>query len=141
MAKGRRLPNPHLAKGLRSYRVEQIATLYGCHKNTVGNWLANGLEAIDDRRPIMVHGSVLNAFHAARRAKAKRPCGPGELYCVPCHKPQRPAGDMAEYAPLTSTTGTLKAICPVCGRWLHQRVNADRLAVFRLLLDVSEAKP
>ena len=120
--------------------MEEIAALYDCHKNTVGNWLENGLEAIDDRRPVIVHGSVLNAFHAARRAKAKRPCGPGEIYCVPCRKPQRPAGDMADYTPLSSTIGTLQAICPGCGRWLHQRVNADRLAVFKRLIDVQEAK-
>ena len=138
---GNRLPSPRLAKTLLCYRVEEIAVLYGCHKNTVRNWLANGLEAIDDRRPIMVHGRALNAFHAARRAKSKRPCGPGELYCVPCHKPQRPAGDMVEYGPLTPATGTVKAICPGCGRWLHQRVNAERLTAFRRLFDVSEAKP
>lgn len=45
----------------------------------------------------MFKGDALNAFHAAQRRKTKRPCGPGELYCVPCHKPQRPAGDMAEF--------------------------------------------
>jgi hypothetical protein len=47
---------------------------------------------------------------------------------------------MVEYMPLTSTAGTVKAICPGCGRWLYQRVNAERLTVFRRLLDVSDAK-
>ncbi len=136
----RRQPNPTLAKRHFSYTVEEIACLYGIHKNTVRNWLRLGLTPIDDRRPIMVTGLVLNAFHASRRAKAKRPCGPGELYCVPCHKPQRPAGDMAEYYPLTATTGKLTGICPDCDRLLFQRVNAARLAAFQTILDVSGTK-
>jgi hypothetical protein len=136
----RRYPNPKLAKALRSYDANAVAELYGCHKNTVRNWIRLGLEPIDNRRPLLVLGSKLNAFHAARRATAKRPCGPGELYCVPCRAPQRPAGDMADYVALTSKTGKLRAICPCCGRLIFQRVNAARLAVFRALIDVSEAK-
>jgi hypothetical protein len=136
----RRYPNPTLAESHRSYTVEEIARLYDTHKNTVRNWLRSGLTPIDDLRPILVTGPCLNAFHAGRRAKAKRPCAPGELYCVPCHKPQRPAGDMAEFVPLTALTGKVRAICPDCGRLLFQRVNAARLAAFRALIDVSEAK-
>jgi hypothetical protein len=47
---------------------------------------------------------------------------------------------MAEYTALTSTTGKLRAICPDCDRMLFQRVNVARLAVFRNLLAVSDAK-
>lgn len=137
---GTRLYNPKLAKTLQCYRVEQVADLYGCHKNTVGNWLRDGLEAIDGARPALIHGSALNAFHTARRAIAKRPCGPGELYCLPCRKPQRPAGDIAEYVAISAKVGKLRAICPDCDRLLFQRVNARRLAVFRAMLDVAEAK-
>jgi hypothetical protein len=137
---GSRLYNPKLAKTLQCYRIEQVAELYGCHKNTVGNWLRDGLKAIDGARPMLVHGSALNDFHAARRAAVKRPCGLGELYCLPCRKPQRPAGNMAEHVALSASVGKLRAICPDCDRLLFQRVNARRLAVFRALLDVTEAK-
>ena len=65
---GSRLYNPRL---LQCYRIDQIAELYGCYKNTVGNWLRQGLRALDDERPVLVHGSALNDFHAAREAKAK----------------------------------------------------------------------
>jgi hypothetical protein len=135
----RRRSNPP-AKRYFSYTVEEIARLRGVHKNTVRNWLRSGLAPIDDRRPIMVKGSVLNAFLSMRRAQAKRPCAPGELYCLPCGKPQRPAGDMAEYVALTATTGSIRAICPGCDRLIFQRVNAARLAVFQTLLDVTSVK-
>lgn len=137
----RRRPGPKQAKSIRCYTVEEAVRLYGCHKNTVRNWIRLGLAPIDDRRPTMFTGDALNAFHAAQRRKTKRPCGPGELYCVPCHKPQRPAGDMAEYFALNAKVGKLQAICPDCDRMLFQRVNAARLAVFRSLIDVTDAKP
>lgn len=136
----RRYPSPTLAKRNRCYTVEQMALLYGCHKNTVRNWLRQGLNPIDDRRPLLVKGAALNEFHTVRRSKAKRPCGPGQLYCVACRKPQRPAGDMAELVVLTPKVGKLRAICPDCDRLLFQRVNAARLAVFQTLVDVFEAK-
>lgn len=137
---GRRYRSPRLAKRHRCYTVEQTARLYECHKNTVRAWLKGDLEPIDGRRPILIKGSALNAFHAKRRESACRRCGPGELYCLPCRKPQRPAGDTAEYSPITSKVGVIRAICPCCGRSMFQRVNAARLAVFRKLLDLIDAK-
>ena len=134
---GSRLYNPRL---LQCYRIDQIAELYGCYKNTVGNWLRQGLRALDDERPVLVHGSALNDFHAAREAKAKRPCGPGKLYCLPCRRPHRPAGDIVEYVGIAPNLGKLRAICAGCDRLLFQRVNERRLTVFRALMDVADAK-
>lgn len=137
----RRHPNPRLAKSRRTYSVAEIAELYGCHRNTVRNWFGLGLRPIDDGRPTVVRGDVLNAFHAARRAAAKRPCGPGELYCAPCHKPQRPAGDMVEWVLINPKVWKVTAICPTCDRILSQRVGATRLAHFMALVELGLAKP
>ena len=43
-------PNPRLAKIHRSYTVDEIATLYGVHRNTVRAWIARGLATVDQRR-------------------------------------------------------------------------------------------
>lgn len=136
----RRYPNPRLAKIHRSYTVEEAASLYGVHKNSVRSWLGRGLQAIDDRRPLMISGNSLNGFHAARRQSAKRPCGPAEIYCVPCRKPQRPAGDIVEYTKRDDRIGQVSGICPDCGRLLFQSVNEARLSGFRLSLEVVETK-
>ena len=42
----RRHPNHRLVKIHRSYTVEEIATLFGVHKNTVSHWVA---ETSNDR--------------------------------------------------------------------------------------------
>ena len=40
---GHRHPNPKLAKIHRSYSVEDVSRLFKIHKNTVRNWLRQGL--------------------------------------------------------------------------------------------------
>ena len=137
---GSRRPNPRIAKSLRTYDVAEIATLYSCHRNTVRNWLKLGLTAIDDGRPTLVRGDVLNAFHAERRRAAKRPCGPGEIYCVPCRMPQRPAGGIVDCRPIRQKVWAVTGICPRCGRLLRQRAGRDRLEGFRSMIDVGETK-
>jgi hypothetical protein len=128
------------AKRDRTYTVEQVARLYNCHKHTVRNWYRAGLQPIDDRRPMLFSGDSLNEFRAWRHRAKKRPCGSGELYCLPCGKPQRPAGAMAEIVINGPNRNKLRAMCPDCGRLIFQAVSPTRLAHFRELYDVADAK-
>ena len=96
----RRRPNPRLAKIHRNYTVEEVAGLFGIHRNTVREWVKRGLPTSDGRRPMLLLGRDLVAFLSARRAKNKRTCQPGELYCVRCRAPRAPAGDMVDYVAL-----------------------------------------
>ena len=132
-----RRPNPRQAKSLLCYSIAATADLYGVHRNTVRNWLANGLRPIDDARPTLFRGAELNRFHKARRGAGKQVCGPGEMFCFGCRVPRRPAYDMADYVPMTDKVGTLSGICPTCERMMAQRVNAARLASASTELDVS----
>jgi hypothetical protein len=132
----RRHPNHHLVKIHRSYTVEEIAKLFGIHKNTVRHWVKEGLTAIDDKRPMLILGPVLAAFLQARRAKNKQTCKPGELYCVRCRAPRLPAGNMADYAPVTEKFGNLVAICPDCNALMNRRVSMARIGEFLGKVDV-----
>jgi hypothetical protein len=125
MAKYR--PNPRLAKMHRNYSVDEIARLYGIHRNTVRAWLKRGLPPVDDRRPLLVLGRHLSEFLEARREVKKRPSGPGLIYCLRCREPRRPAGGVVRYEPLTPNLGNLVGACSTCGAGLYRRVNRARM--------------
>ena len=86
---------------------------------------------------MLILGRDLVAFLHAKRVKNKRPCQPGEIYCVRCRAAQRPAGDMAEYRPITSTSGNLIGICPCCESMMYRRVNLAKLVQVGANLDIT----
>lgn len=132
----KRHPNPRLAKIHRNYTVEEIAALFSVHRNTVREWVKRGLPTNDDRRPMLILGRDLVAFLCARRAKNKRPCQPEEIYCMRCRSPKAPAGDMADYEPVTATLGNLIAICSECGAMMYRRVSLAKLEQVHGKLDI-----
>ena len=134
--KKRRHPNHRLVKINRTYTVGEIATLFNKHKNTVRQWFKDGLTAIDDKRPMLIHGQVLVDFLIARRGKNKRKCKRGELYCVRCRAPKLPAGGMADYYPVTEKFGNLVAICPDCNSMMNRHVSLARIGEFQGKVDI-----
>ncbi len=123
----KRRPNPRLAKIHRNYTVEEVAILFGMHKNTVRTWVKQGLPTTDNRRPMLILGCDLSEFLQARRLKNKRTCKVGEIYCVRCHEPRLPAGSMADYEILTETQGNLIGRCPTCNTRIYRRVSLAKL--------------
>ena len=134
---GKRLPNPHRVKIHRNYTVEEAARLLKKHKNTVRSWIKEGLPTIDDRRPKLILGRDLFDFLKAKRIKNKRPCKPGEMYCVRCRTPRAPAENMVEYQPKTESLGNLFGICPDCGTGMNRNVNPAKLAQIRGQMEIT----
>lgn len=132
-----RHPNYRLVKIYRSYVVEEAATLLGVHRNTVREWIKRGLPTSDQKRPLLILGRDLTAFLQARRVKNKRTYQSGEIYCVRCRVPRNPAGDMAEYQPVTAAMGDLVGICPSCECMMYRRVNLAKLELVRGKLGVT----
>ncbi len=134
----RRTRNPRLVKIHRNYSVEEAAKLLYVHKNTVRDWIAHrGLPVIDQRRPVLILGKALADFLSRRNRSNKRPCAPGQIYCVRCRCPQRPAGEMADYRPITTTSGNLIGICPTCDALIYRRVSLAKIGAARGNLEVT----
>lgn len=137
MSKRKRHPNHGLVKLHRTYTVEEIARLFGIHKNTVRRWLKEGLPTTDTKRPYLILGEELRAYIVKRRNQNKRPCKPGEIYCVRCRAPKAPAGGMVEYLPATATGGNLGAICPDCSAMMYRRISLAKLDAVRASLNIT----
>lgn len=117
--------------------MEEVSRLLGVHKNTVRNWLQQGLTAIDEQRPAVVRGVELRRFLTDRRTRAKQTCGPGRIYCLPCRAPKIPAGNLADCIEVSATTATLQGICPDCNRMIYRRISPQKIDAIRGELDVT----
>jgi hypothetical protein len=139
---GRRA-NPNRVKINRTDTARELADRLGVHKNTIRHWQRNGLEPIDGRRPYLFHGATVRAFLIARKAKLKRPCPNGMLYCFRCREPRRPAPTSVEYLQMRPETGNLRAACGECGTVMHRRVRqaAIHSVLPGLLVQIREAPP
>ena len=124
--------NPNHAKINRNYTVEEVANLYNVHKNTVRSWIKNqGLEIIDDIKPFLILGRELREFIRTNRTKNKRKCLPHEVYCLKCKEPRVPAENMADYIPMSNTSGRLISLCPECGSLINQYKRLDQILAIK----------
>lgn len=137
----RRRVNHRLIKIHRSYTVEQLAQLLCCHKNTVRLWLRQGLEALDRKRPVLIHGGAAREFLEAKRRATKQRCREDELYCLACHAPRPPAHRRAVYQPRPHQAALLTACCADCGTHMFKRVSASSLPSLRKALDLQINEP
>lgn len=135
-----RRPNPNLAKIHHSYTVEEAASRFGVHKNTVRGWIKKGLPVCDDQRPTLILGRDLREFIRARKQSRKRPCRPWEMYCMRCKSPQRPAGNEADYEAMTVTTGRLTGVCAICEGVINKYTSLDKMILIKGKLDIALSK-
>lgn len=132
--------NPRLAKIHRTYAVDELARLFGTHRNTIRNWMKRGLQPLDSRKPLLFKGDEVRAFLEAQAKGRKTKTPPGMIYCVGCRRPQEPDGGMVDCVPLRGAVGDLQGLCPACGALMHRKVNLGRLDAAVGNLEVRMAK-
>lgn len=118
--------NPRRSKPGRSYTIGEAAALFEINQVTIYKWFHAGLERVDKKRPVLIHGSKLRAFVAALN-KPRCPLLPGEIYCVACRGPRRPAGDKVTTEPRGPTTVDIVGTCSGCGRTIYRRARIAEL--------------
>jgi len=132
--------NPNLAKIHRNYTVEEVALLFGIHKNTVREWIKSGLPACSEQRPALILGYQLREFLQGKRQGRKRKCRLFEIYCLRCREPKRPAGNMVDYEPMKPDSGRLIGLCPDCEGLINRYTSTARLGPIREHLEVRVPK-
>ena len=137
MSSRKRRPSHRRVKSLRNYTIADVSQLLEIHRRTVREWIKRGLPIVDNRRPILIHGSDLRAFLLSRRQRRKRCCGPGEIFCVKCRTAKAPAAGIADYLPISSTRGTLVGICPTCDTVIRRWASLAQLESVEGKLEVT----
>jgi hypothetical protein len=133
----KRRPNHKLVKIHRNYKVEEVAILFGIHKNTVRTWIKIGLPLCDSKRPALILGRVLAQFLQTQKAKNKRTCKPDEMYCLRCREPQKPIVDMVDYQAITPKVGNLVALCSQCNALMNKRVSFSKLSLIEAQMGIT----
>jgi excisionase family DNA binding protein len=130
-------PNRRSIKIHRAYTVEAAARVTGCAKGTIRRWIKSGaLPAIIDQKPHLILGADLYDYLKAR-ATPRSKLRLHECYCFKCRAPRSPGLGMAEYLPLTPTTGNLRALCGTCTTIMHKAISLAALAGFADILEVT----
>ena len=137
------MPRLATGRGIRArwaYDVAEVAVACGVHRNTVRQWIKDGLPVVSTGKPYLVRGSDLKEFLRDRNARRKQPCANGFIYCLPCHAPKRPAGGMVDFEQTSETSGTLIGICPDCERVIRRHESLAKLDEVAAGLEVNVLK-
>ena len=119
-----------------TYEPVEIAKLFGIHRNTVGHWLMAGLQPIDSRRPVLVHGSALKSFLVERQGERRRTCAVDEWFCFRCREARKAWGGMADLTIRSESIGDLGALCATCEGVMHRAIRRADLPKIAQLLEI-----
>ncbi len=132
--------NPNLVKINRNYSFEELAAVFGVHKNTVSTWVKNGLFCLKEKRPFLILGADAKAYLKEQRVSKKQKCKPDELFCMRCKTPTKPAENFVEYFPLSATKGRLTGFCGRCECVVNKFVSYDSLVGYSALFDLTKSR-
>ncbi|MGE5539627.1 MAG: helix-turn-helix domain-containing protein [Gemmatimonas sp.] len=135
---GRRTYNLRRLKATWPYRIEEIAELFGIHKNVVGRWIKQGLPVNRERRPFLIRGDDLAWFLSARQQSRRRKCGDDQFYCFRCREPRRAYLGIADVVVESPTRLRLSALCAVCETVVNKVQAASKLPKLRETFEIQQ---
>ncbi len=132
--------NPNLVKINRSYTFEELAAVFGVHKNTVAAWVKSGLPCLKEMRPFLILGADARTHLKKQRGSKKQKCQPDEFFCMRCKAPIQPAAGFVVYSPITATKGRLSGFCGRCECVVNKFISYASLESYALLFDLEKPK-
>ena len=128
--------NPNRVKVNRNYTLEELAAVFGVHKNTVAAWVKNGLPCLKEMRPFLILGAEAKVYLKKQRVSKKQKCKPDEFFCMGCKAPSKLAENFVEYLPISPTKGRLCGFCECCEGVVNKFASYASLERYSLLFDL-----
>jgi len=116
--------------GHRVYSVPQVMELYSVCRNTVSNWVSEGLRPSPGEGQQLFRGEELKRFHEVRRTKARQSLRHGQFKCFTCKALVFPDVGSVEVSTDAKRGPKAFAACPNCGARnskLLNKVECDKL--------------
>lgn len=132
--------NPNLIKIHRNYTYEELAVVFGIHKNTIAAWVKSGLPCLQERRPFLITGHDAKAFLKNRRVTKKQKCKQNEFFCMRCKAPVRPFENFVEYLPTSITKGRLTGFCERCESIINKIASKASIEAYSLIFTLEISK-
>ena len=110
----KRTYNVRLIRATWPYTIQEIAELFGIHKNAITRWLNEGLAADTTQRPYLIRGDELIRFLSARQTAKTCRCGLTEFFCFRCRTRREAALKMADIVIESAHRFRVKALCAEC---------------------------
>ncbi len=105
------------------YTVEDLMKLYGVVRNTVSNWVKEGLKPSDGAIPYVFHGAEVKCFRDARRLTNKAHLRKGEFRCFRCKRRVFPPPRSLQCLQTKRGFFSVWGSCSACDAVVTKRVN------------------
>jgi hypothetical protein len=128
--------NPRRARAGLSYTVQDVAEIYGLHKNSVLQWIKDGLPIIDQRKPYLIHGGDLAEYLRMKRSGRKRSCKPNEFFCFKCRAPRPAWENVADIQIRDKKRLSISGLCAVCRTAVHRAGSVRKLAEYQEIFSI-----
>lgn len=139
--KRRNLQSDRRARLHQLYSNDDVIKLYEISRNTLTNWIADGLSFID-AEPRLFRGSDLNAFHGRRRVKAAgEPLGLFLVNCFGCKRSHSLLEGEISISP-GRTEGVFRAslTCPDTGARANRYVCSEEVEAIQRLRETNPGR-
>lgn len=130
----KRRPDYRMIRDTTTYSIQELAEASSRSKETIYEWIRQGLPTIDNRNPTLMYGwAVRKWLHS--KWDARRTCCPdGMMHCMGCKSSRQPAAGSIEESVTGTGSVVLKARCSVCGSKMNLFVKAEEVGRFRSAL-------
>ncbi|WP_394199956.1 tyrosine-type recombinase/integrase [Litoreibacter albidus] len=97
--------------------------LFDVTRNTVSNWIKDGLRPSDGGVPYVFNGAEVRRFHDAKRTTGSTPLRIGQFKCFSCKERVFPDTKSVEKRVLENGGFAVRAVCFACAAIVTKRVN------------------
>lgn len=125
-----------LVKTNRSYTVDDVSRLLFVSKGTVRRWVKNGLHVMQEKKPILIKGSILKQY-LQTKSKPKQKCALDECRCFKCNSNQKVAFKEAEIIFDNSPTPNMRGLCNTCSTIMHKRISKTKIPDIKAILQIT----